>query len=47
MVGEVVDPAAAEASYRKMLTKVTEREGVIKTEWLDHTKEIYEIYDSI
>lgn len=45
MVGEVVDPAAAEASYRKMLTKVTEREGVIKTEWLDHTKEIYEIYE--
>lgn len=45
LVTPTEEASPGEAAYRATLSKVTSREGVIKTEWLDKTKDIYETYE--
>ena len=45
LVTPAEEASPGEAAYRATLSKVTSREGVIKTEWLDKTKDIYETYE--
>ena len=45
LVTPTEEASPGEAAYRATLSKVTAREGVIKTEWLDKTKDIYETYE--
>lgn len=45
MVDSTEEPPVSETAFRATLEKVTSREDVIKTEWLNKTKDIYDIYE--